>query len=275
MIWLKEKHRKLVEILQQYQQVLVAYSGGVDSTLLLAVATRVLGERVLAVTAVSATSTAAEVQAAKELARSLGVRHLVVATDEMQHREFTDNSPRRCYYCKRVRFSRLLEIAHQNKITWVADGSNLDDLQDYRPGLQALKELGVRSPLLEAGLTKTDIRLLSRRLALPTWNKPADPCLASRIPYGEEITAEKLCRVEEAELFLRSLGFSPVRVRHPEGEARVEILEQQFAQLTGLAERVTEQFKKLGFNRITLDLCGFRSGSLNEELSQVKESSQA
>ncbi|CCO08667.1 ATP-dependent sacrificial sulfur transferase LarE [Desulforamulus hydrothermalis] len=275
MIWLERKYKKLAEILQQYQQVLVAYSGGVDSTLLLAVAARVLGERVLAVTAVSATSTAAEVQAAKDLAGCLGVKHLVVATDEMQHRGFTDNTPRKCYYCKRLRFSRLLEIARQHNITWVADGSNLDDLQDYRPGLQALKELGVGSPLLEAGLTKTDIRRLSRRLALPTWNKPADPCLASRIPYGEEITAEKLRRVEEAELFLKSLGFSPVRVRHPEGEARVEIVRQQFAQLTSLAERVTEQFKKLGFNKITLDLCGFRSGSLNEDLSQVKESSQA
>ncbi|WP_333871446.1 ATP-dependent sacrificial sulfur transferase LarE [Desulforamulus putei] len=269
---LEDKYRKLEELLKECGRVLVAYSGGTDSAFLLAVAARVLADRVLAVTAVSATSTAAEVREAKELARQLGVRHLVVRSGEMQHREFIENSPLKCYYCKQLRFSHLQEIARQNKIPWVLDGSNLDDLQDYRPGLQAVKELGVRSPLREVGLTKADIRALSRQLELPTWNKPSAPCLASRIPYGEEISEEKLRRVEEAEQFLKSLGFSPVRVRHPRGEARVEIAREQFLQLTGLAETVTRQLKELGFARITLDLCGFRSGSLNEELSNYKGS---
>lgn len=263
---LEDKYRKLKDILRKCRRALVAYSGGTDSAFLLAAAAQVLGDRVLAVTAVSATSTAAEVQEAKALARQLGVRHVVIHSAEMQQREFTENSPLKCYHCKRLRFSHLQEVARQYQIPWVLDGSNLDDLEDYRPGMKAVLELGVRSPLQEAELTKTEIRQLSRQLGLPTWDKPSSPCLASRIPYGEEITEEKLRRIEEAEKILKNLGFSPVRVRHYPGEARLEISWEQFSFLAGLSQQITEQLRELGFAHVTMDLAGFRSGSLNEEL---------
>lgn len=271
---LEDKYRKLKDILRKCRRVLVAYSGGTDSTFLLAAAAQVLGDRVLAVTAVSATSTAAEVQEAKALARQLGVRHVVVHSAEMQQREFTENSPLKCYHCKHLRFSHLQEVARQYQITWVLDGSNLDDLEDYRPGMKAVLELGVRSPLQEAELTKAEIRQLSRQLVLPTWDKPSSPCLASRIPYGEEITEEKLRRIEEAERILKSLGFSPVRVRHYPGEARLEIPREQFSKLAGLSQQITTQLTELGFAHVTMDLAGFRSGSLNEELGLEKRRSR-
>lgn len=269
---LEGKFLKLKDIIRGYGRVLVAYSGGTDSAFLLAVASRVLGDQVLAVTAVSATSTAAEIQEAGALAQQLGVRHLVVYSKEMQLREFIENSPLKCYHCKHARFSDLQEIARQNKIPRVLDGSNLDDVNDYRPGMKAVEELGVRSPLREAGLTKAEIRELSRQLGLPTWDKPSSPCLASRIPYGQEITEEKLRRVEEAERFLNHLGFSPVRVRHYLREACLEVPREQFLRLAELSVKITEQFKELGFTRVKLDLSGFRSGSLNEELGMDKRS---
>lgn len=268
---LEDKYRKLKDILRKCGGALVAYSGGADSAFLLAAATQVLGDRVLAVTAVSVTSTSAEVEEAKTLAQQLGVRHVVVHSEEMQQREFTENSPLKCYHCKHLRFSHLQEMARQNQIPWVLDGSNRDDLKDYRPGMKAVRELGVRSPLQEAALTKAEIRQLSRQLGLPTWDKPSSPCLASRIPYGEEITEEKLRRIEEAERILKSLGFSPVRVRHYPGEARLEIPRNQFSSLTGLSRQITEQLKELGFAHVTMDLVGFRSGSLNEELGLGEE----
>lgn len=263
---MQEKEKKLRQILKGYGRVLVGFSGGTDSAYLLAVAAQELPGQVLAVTAVSPTSTALEIEEAQALAKGLAVEHRIVQSKEMQNRSFTDNPAEKCYHCKYSRFTDLQQIARQRQIPWVLDGSNVDDLEDFRPGSKAVQELKVRSPLQEAGLNKNEIRELSRLLRLPTWNKPSSPCLASRIPYGQEITEEKLRRIEEAELFLRELGFSPRRVRHVGTEARLEISPQQFGEMINRTEQVTAKLRQLGFTKVTLDLMGFRSGSLNEEL---------
>ncbi|AQS57907.1 ATP-dependent sacrificial sulfur transferase LarE [Desulforamulus ferrireducens] len=265
---LGEKYQRLKEILRDCHSVLVGFSGGADSALLLAVAAQELGERVLAVTATSPTSTRLEIQEAQALAKQLAVKHLVIESKEMQLAEFIQNTPQKCYHCKWLRYSELKRIAQQANIPWVLDGSNLDDLGDFRPGRKALQELGIRSPLQEAGFTKAEVRELSRQLALPTWNKPSSPCLATRIPFGQMITEEKLRRVEAAEEYLRKLGFAPLRVRHFPEEARLEIAREQFNHLLNHTEDVYQRLKELGFSTITLDLAGFRSGSMNETLSE-------
>ncbi|SHL03647.1 ATP-dependent sacrificial sulfur transferase LarE [Desulforamulus aeronauticus] len=267
------KYERLKNILQDCGSVLVAFSGGTDSALLLAVAVKELGDQVLAVTAVSPTSTHLEIQEAKELAKGLGVKHLVVDSREMQLLEFTENTPQKCYHCKFLRFSQLKEIALQEDVPWLLDGSNVDDLGDFRPGMRAVQELGIRSPLQEVGFTKSEIRELSRQLALPTWNKPSSPCLATRIPYGQKITEEKLRRVEAAEEYLKKQGFTPLRVRHYQQEARLEIAKEQFSYLLSRLEEVSSRLKELGFTAVTLDLSGFRSGSMNEILSELDKRS--
>jgi uncharacterized protein len=267
---LQQKYDRLRDTLAEMGGVVVAYSGGVDSTLLLSVAHEVLGDRALAVTAFSETYPSREGEAALELARSLGIPLVPIETSELNIGNFAENPPDRCFYCKSELFTRLRAVAQERGIPFVADGSNADDLGDQRPGREAAAQLRVRSPLLEAGLTKQDIRDLSKERGLPTWDKPSLACLASRFPYGDRITAEKLSQVAQAEVFLRDKGFSQVRVRHHGNIARIEVDPQDVPRLTddGLRSAVVAQLRELGFTYVTVDLQGFRSGSMNEPLQR-------
>ncbi len=268
---LEAKYDRLRDSLAGYGSLLVAYSGGLDSSLLLKVSHDVLGDRVLAVTALSPTYPGQERAAAEALAKDLGVRLVTVETDELDIAGFADNPPERCYFCKSELFGELQAIARDEGIAYVADGSNADDVDDYRPGMQAACELGVVSPLNEAGLTKEDIRTLSKRLGLPTWDKPASACLASRFPYGEAITREKLAMVEAAESFLRELGFRQVRVRHHGTIARIEVAPEAIERLASPAVRaqVVHRLTEIGYDYVTLDCRGYRTGSMNEVLPEA------
>jgi pyridinium-3,5-biscarboxylic acid mononucleotide sulfurtransferase len=268
---IRSKYYKLKEILGKYGSLLVAYSGGVDSSLLLKVAHDVLGGKVLAVIAASETYPQVEGKAAVKFARKLGVRHKLIRTKEFNDERFLSNPPERCYYCKDELFSQLRAIAKKEGIKYVADGSNVSDLSDFRPGSNASKKHGVKSPLREAGFTKDDIRELSKELKLPTWNKPQLACLASRIPYGTRITKEILKKIDKGEKFLRSLGLSQVRVRHHGDLARIEADKCDLASLVedGIADRIDKKFRDLGYKFVTIDLAGYRTGSMNEILTSV------
>lgn len=270
---MENKFKKLKSILISMESVLVAFSGGVDSTFLLKVASDSLKDHVLAVTSDSPTITRKELAFSKEIAEKINVKHLIIKTDELNQENFTKNNTDRCFWCKTELFSKLTELAKNNNLNYVADGSNFDDIKDYRPGREAAKKLGVRSPLLEAGLTKKDIREISRSLDLQTWNKPSNACLSSRVPYGSQISTKVLKRIEDAEEILRSEGFDQVRLRDYEELAKIEVMEKDIPRLLEpeTRKRIIRSLKDLSYCHITLDLQGYRTGSLNESRNKVKE----
>jgi len=255
------------------KRVLIAYSGGCDSTFLLKVVLDVLGkENVLAVTARSETYPKSELTQAKKTAKNLRAKILFINTDELKNKNFKNNPANRCYFCKKELFNKLKKIAKSKNIDFILDGTNTDDKFDYRPGYKAVIEAGAKSPLKEAGLSKKDIRKISKKMDLPTWDKPAAACLASRLPYNKKITKEKLIAVEKAEDYLRSLGFSHVRVRHHDDVARIECSSGGIEKLLNskIRKKVVDKFKEIGFKYIAGDLQGYRTGSLNEALSEEK-----
>jgi len=264
------KYEKLKALLQRMEKVLIAFSGGVDSTFLLRVAHEILQDDVLAVIGSSDIYHQREKGEALNLAQEMGVRCLVIETNELDNPNFAENTPQRCYYCKKELFSRLKKIAEDESIPYVLDGSNSEDSQDFRPGLQAAAELEVRSPLKEVGLKKEEIRVLSKRLGLSTWNKPAFSCLSSRFPYYSKIESKSLKQVDRAEEYLRNLGFTQFRVRHYQQMARIEIRPDEFSKIIkpAIRNKIIKTFKKLGYIYVNLDLEGYRSGSMNEPLAR-------
>ena len=261
---------KLVELhryIRNLRSLVIAFSGGVDSTFLLKAAHDVLGDNVIAVTARSVSFPQRELNEAMDFCRSEGIRHIVVDSEELDIDGFSHNPVNRCYLCKHELFEKILAIAEQNNIRYVAEGSNMDDEGDYRPGLQAVAELHIKSPLRDVGLNKQEIREYSRQLGLRTWDKQPFACLSSRFPYGEEITEQKLRMVDKAEQLLLDLGFHQLRVRIHGEIARIEVLPDEFEKILSCRERISRAFKEYGFQYVTMDLQGYRTGSMNETLN--------
>ncbi|MFQ5900717.1 MAG: ATP-dependent sacrificial sulfur transferase LarE [Thermodesulfobacteriota bacterium] len=270
---INKKINDLKEILAEMESVLILFSGGVDSSFLSRMAFEILGDRAVAVTATSPTYPVVEFEWAKRIASDIGIRQIIIESNELEIPLFSDNDHRRCYYCKKELFTLAREKADELGIKEVAEGSNLNDLGDYRPGREAAEELKVRSPLLDARLTKKDIRTLSSSLGLETWDKPASACLSSRFPYGTKITRHRLKMVEEAEDFLHKNGFRSCRVRYHGEIARIELNREDMLKVfdAGIKEAVVEKLKEIGFSYVTLDLEGYRTGSLNEPLGLISE----
>jgi len=271
---LQSKYAQLRSILHDMGSVAIGFSGGIDSTLLIRVATEVLGNKALAVIGRSETYPTREFEEAVQMAGTFGSRYRIVNTEETDNLKFRENPPDRCYFCKTELFGKLKSIAEEEGMRWTADGTIIDDLGDFRPGMKAKSEQSVRSPLLEAGFSKADVRALAFELNIPTWDKPSFACLSSRFPYGQGITKENLTKIDAAETFMRDLGFRFFRVRHHDDKtARLEIGPQEFQRLfeASVRDKIVVKMKELGFVYVTLDLQGFRSGSMNEILTDVEK----
>ena len=275
----EDKFNRLKEDLKRMERVIIAFSGGVDSTFLLKAASAAGLHDVLAVTGVSESLPEDELMFTRAMTSTLNINHREIITDELNDKRYADNPPDRCYYCKKELFGKLKDIAVKENYSYILDGSNVDDSRDWRPGRRAAKEEGVHSPLRDAGLTKDEIRTLSRMLGLPTWDKPATPCLSSRLPYGHKITPEALGKVYQAEQYIRQFGMKELRVRNHSDVARIEIHPEAFPVIMDdeVRERIVGHLKSLGFRYVTLDLQGFRSGSGNEFFSaqDIKEDSDS
>ncbi len=262
-----QKIDNIKKIIKELGSVVIAYSGGIDSTFLAKIAFDVLGDKALAVTGNSEVNTSQDLNDAKKYTAKIGIKHLIIPTQEVNNSDFNKNDKNRCFYCKTELFSKCIRIAGEKGYKYVIEGSNFDDLNDYRPGMKASCDLNIKQPIVEAEISKEEIREYLRSIGYSIWNKPASPCLSSRIPYGNEITGKKLKMVEEGESYLRSFGFYNMRVRHHDTIARIEVDVKDFETITRHNLEITEYFNSIGFDYVTLDLKGFRTGSMNEVIN--------